>query len=139
MATLTAIRDAIKTTVGAAITTLHIYDTVPESPELPALVIQPVGSDFNRAFGRGLDGWEFDLVVLVSWGDSDLGQDQLDAFVNGSGSSSIRQAVFNASTLGLANTTANVSGMTEYGIRTAAGIDHIGAVLRLVVHSSGTA
>lgn len=138
MASVTEIRDAIKTTIGAAITSLHIYDTVPDSPELPALIVQPTLSDFHVAMGRGTDRWEFDLIVLVSWGDSDLAQDQLDGYITGAGASSIRQAVFNARTLGLTAVDATIAGLSEYGIKTAAAIDHVGAVLRLVVHTSGT-
>lgn len=139
MATLKAIRDAVKTTLDAAIATLHVYDTVPDVVNLPAVVVKPVLSDFHKAMGRGVDQWEFDLEVLVSTADLDLGQDALDEFVNGSGSNSIRQAIFNARTLGLSGTDASVAGMTEYGITTAADIPHIGAVLRLVVVTSGTA
>lgn len=139
MATLKAIRDAVKTTLEAAITTLHAYDTVPDSPNLPAVVVKPVESDFYKAMGRGTDEWQFDLEVLVSTADLDLGQDTLDDLVTGAGSNSIRQAIFNARTLGLSGTDASVAGMTEYGITTAADIPHIGAVLRLVVLTSGTA
>lgn len=138
MASVTEIRDAIKTTIGAAIPTLHGYDTVPDSPELPALIVQPAGSNFHVAMGRGTDRWDFDLLVLVSWGDSGLAQDQLDGFITGAGASSIRQAVFNARTLGLTGTDATVAGLSEYGIKTAAAIDHVGAVLRLTVLTSGT-
>jgi hypothetical protein len=139
MATLKDIRDAIKTTLEAAITSLTVYDTVPDTVNLPAVVVKPVLSNFHLAMGRGSDQWEFDLEVLVSTADLDLGQDALDGFVTGAGSDSIRQAVFNARTLGLSGTDASVSGLTEYGMQTAADIPHIAAVLRLVVVTSGTA
>lgn len=139
MASLKQIRDAIKTTVESAVPAMHGYDTVPESPNLPAFVVQPIDSDFHITMARGTDTWNFDLVVLVSWGDSDLAQDELDGYISGAGAASIRQAVFNARTLGLAGTDATVSGVTEYGVKTAAAVEHLGAVLRLTVHTSGTA
>lgn len=139
MASLKAIRDAIKETVESAIPSITCYDTVPESPNLPAVIVQPAVGDFNVAFGRGTDRWEFDLIVLVSWGESDVAQDELDGYISGAGETSIRQAIFNARKLGLTDTDASVSAMSEYGGKTAAAMDHLGAVLRLVVVTSGTA
>lgn len=139
MATLEAIRDAIKTTVEAGVSSLQVYDTVPGDVNLPAVVVVPAEADFLVAMGRGTDTWQFDLWVLCSHADSKIGQDALDEFVTGAGSKSIRQAIFNARTLGLSNTDAHVAGMSGYGGRLdVAGIDHVAAVLRLVVHTRGT-
>lgn len=141
MAGLEAIRDAIKTTIETAITTLHCYDTVPDSANvLPAVVVIPFSTDFEIAMGRGTDSYEIDLLVLVSTSDMDIQQDSLDAYVSGFGSSSIRQVIFNNKTLGLTSTNAHVSEMLEYGMRfEAAGYPHIGARLRMKVHTPGTA
>ena len=38
--------------------------------------------------------YDFDVLVVVSRADSRSGQNQLDSFINGSGSNSIRQAIF---------------------------------------------
>lgn len=140
MAGVKAIRDAIKTTVGAAVATLHVYDTVPEVVNLPALVVMPAKSDFV-SMGRGVDSHTFQLYLLAASGrDTDLAQDELDDFVTSFGSSSIRQAVWNTRTLGLANTDAHVSGMSQYGGRfETAQVEHVGAVLDLIVHTTGTA
>lgn len=141
MASLEAIRDAIKTTIEANVTTLHCYDTVPDAANvLPAVVVIPYSTDFEVAMGRGTDSYEIDLLILVSTSDMDIQQDSLDAYVSGSGTSSIRQAIFNNKTLGLTSTNAHVSEMLEYGMRfDAAGYPHIGARLRMKVHTSGTA
>lgn len=140
MASLSAVRDGVKATLASAITDLHVYDTVPERPNLPAVIVQPVSADFTVAMGRGTDTWEFDLSVLVSAGDIGVGQDALDGYVSGAGARSVRQAVFNARTLGLADTDAHVARMDRYGMQfEAAGVDHVGATLRLIVHTKGTA
>jgi myosin-crossreactive antigen len=70
-----------------------------------------------------------------------VGQDSLDAFVTGAGPQSIRQAIFLHRDLGLTDgTEAYVKGMSRYGGSfPAASIDHIGAALRLVVTTPGTA
>lgn len=141
MATLAAIRDAIKTTLVSALGAgVEVYDNMPSSPVLPSVSVVPVSADFVVAMGRGADTWEFDLIVLVPSADGIVGQELLDPYVSGAGSSSIRQAIFNARTLGLSGTDAHVSAMTGYGGRwEAAGNPHVGASLRLEVTTIGTA
>lgn len=143
MATLTAIRAAIKTTVHAAVPELHTYDTVPDVVNLPALVVMPdpaVTADFTVAMGRGTDTWNLLLYVLCPNAEASLGQKALDEYVSGAGDKSVRQAIFHARDLGLAGCDAHVDRCSGYGGRfEVAQADHIGAVLHLVVHTSGTA
>lgn len=140
MASLKDIRDAFKTTLEAAIPAVHVYDTVPDATGvLPAVVVIPTGADFNVANRRGIDLWSFNLLVLVSYNDPDLAQDELDDLVSGAGSSSLRQAIFQNRYLGLENTEANVKSMTNYGSRfEEAGISHIGAILPTDVLTKGS-
>lgn len=141
MAALGAIRDAIKATVEANVAGLRVHDTVPDQIVLPALLILPSEADFDTTFGRGWDTHQIDLFVMTSRVALRTSQDALDAFVTGGGSQSIRQAIFNNRTLGLTDgTEAHISGMSRYGGSfPTAGIDHIGAALRLVVTTPGTA
>ena len=139
MAGLGAIRDAVQATIEANISGLRVYDTVPDVAYTPALVIEPDEADFAVAMGRGVDSWKLNLFLLCSKAVARVGQDQLDAYVTGAGASSIRQVIFTNSTLGLADTAAVVTGMSGYGGSfDSAGIDHVGAVLALTVHTKGT-
>src|SRR5262245_10144019 len=139
MSSLAVIRDAVKTTLDANLADVYVYDFVPDNPTLPAVIVLPVASDFDAAFARGLDTWEFDLIVLTARGSDRAGQDKLDQLVNGSGSLSVRQVVFANRSLGLSDVDAHVSGMTGYGgTFSAVAIDHYSAQLRLVVRTSGT-
>lgn len=140
MAGLGAIRDAIRTTITSNISGVEVHDTVPDVAVTPAVVIFPVESDFTTAMGRGTDRHEIDLYVLCQRAVADEGQDALDAYVTGAGSSSIRQVIFQNPTLGLASTDVTVTGMRGYGgsFETAR-VDHIGAILRLLVVTPGTA
>lgn len=139
MASLTAIRAAVKTTLEAAIPTLRVYDRVPGIALVPAAVVEPVSADFLVAMGRGTDTWDFNLYVLVSDSEETLGQAHLDEYVSGAGAKSIRAAVFAARTLGLSSTDAHISAMTSYGGQfESADIAHIGATLRLTVHTKGS-
>lgn len=140
MASLESIRDGIKTTLESAVGVLTAYDTVPDVTNLPAVVCVPDTADFDVAMGRGTDTWEFDLYVLVGTADMGLGQDALDGFITGAGPNSIRAAVFANRNLGLGDCNATITGMSDYGAKFAmADLQHLGAILRLVVHTSGTA
>lgn len=142
MSSLEVIRTAIKTTLGGAIDALHTYDTVPDASNLPCVVVAPFSADFDVTMARGTDTWQIDLIVLVSDTERKVAQDQLDSFVTGAGSNSIRQAIFAARDLGLgaaSGTNAHISGMSSYGARwTMSSLGHVGAKLRLVVHTKGT-
>jgi hypothetical protein len=141
MASLLAIRDAIKATVEANVTGLKVYDTAPDITVLPAMLVLPAEANFDVAFARGWDTYQLDLFVMTSRMSPRTAQDALDAYVTGAGSRSVRAAIFANRALGLTDgTEAHVSGMSRYGgnYRTAS-IEHIGAVLRLVVTTPGTA
>lgn len=140
MASLAAIRTAIATTLTTVLGAgTQMYDKIPGQPALPCVCVVPDTADFEVAMGRGTDTWVINLVVLVPSADPEVGQSRLDPYVTGAGDLSIRQAIFNNRTLGLSNTDAHVSGVTDYGGSfEAVDVDHIGARLRLVVHTRGT-
>lgn len=140
MSTLAQQRTALKTTITTAIPALFGYNNIPEVANLPAVVVVPREADFVVAMGRGADTYEFDVIVLVSRRDDSLAQTDLDAYVTGTGSSSVRQAIFNARSLGLSDADAHVYRMESYGAQWDIGdIDHVGAALKVRVHTTGTA
>lgn len=138
MASLKAIRLAVTTTIGTQIPSLTGYPTIPEAVQAPAFVLEPVTADFLVTMGKGTDTWNFDLHVLASYAVAELGQDALDEYVTGAGAKSIRSVIFANRTLGLASTDAHIAGLVAYGPFESAAIDHVGATLRLVVHTPGT-
>ena len=142
MATIGQVRAGIKAAIENNIAGLTVYRTMPEVTHPPAVVIGLADSDtadFTVAMGRGTDTWNYDLAVLAPYSDAELGQDALDLFIDGAGDRSIRQAIFNNRTLGLTRTDAHIAGVSNYGASfESADLQHIGAVLRLVVHTSGT-
>jgi len=139
MSSMAAIRDAVKTTLDVGLPDVYVYDFMPDNPTLPAVMVMPAAADFDIAFGRGLDMWEFDLIVLTARGSDRAGQDKLDQLVTGAGTSSVRQIVFANRGLGLADVDAHVSGMSGYGgSLEPVAVDHYSARLRLVVRTSGT-
>ena len=139
MASLAAIRTALKDTVTAAVSGIQGYENVPESINVPAFVVAPRTADFGRAFGRGQDAYTFDVIVLIGRADDTLAQLALDPYVNGFGDSSIRQAIWSTRDLGI-GVEATVTGMADYGATyTFGAIDYVGARLTVDVLTSGTA
>ena len=85
------------------------------------------------------DLYTFDMLVAVQRADSRTAQDKLDAFVTGSGSSSIRQIIYNNKTLGLSDTDARVVNMSNYAADVNLnGIDGVGANLEIQVYTKGS-
>ncbi|KPI09931.1 hypothetical protein OV450_3422 [Actinobacteria bacterium OV450] len=138
MSSIAAIRSGLASVISAAIPELRGYDTVPEVANLPAFVIEPVSADYLLSMSLDTT-WFLDVFVLVARSDSGRGQTKLDAYVNGYGTKSIRQAVFNNPSLGLSDTDATITGMRGYGgSHESNGLQHIGAILRVSV-TTGTA
>lgn len=140
MASLQEVRDGIKTTLENNIDGLRVYDVVPDyAINFPVAIVLPVNINFNISMQRGTDQYTFDILVAVERGNSRTAQDKLDAYITGQGSSSLRQAIFNNRTLGLDNTDANVTGVSNYAADVNLnGIDAIGANLSLEVFTKGT-
>ncbi|WP_435111876.1 hypothetical protein [Nocardiopsis synnemataformans] len=137
MASLTQIRAALADTLNQ-LEDLVAYKTVPDSPLLPCVIVTPSEADYTVSMGRGTDTWEFDLYVLVSLTEAGIAQDALDEYVASYGDRSIRQHIWLNRTLGLPDVDAHVSRMNQYDARfTSIDIEHVGAVLRLVVHTRG--
>ena len=139
MATLAEIRDGLKTTVGN-ISGIRCYDTVPDNAiNFPVAIFIPSAIEFDLAMQRGTDLYTFDMLVAVQRADSRTAQDKLDAFVTGSGSTSIRQIIYNNKTLGLSDTDARVVNMSNYAADVNLnGVDGVGANLEIQVYTKGS-
>jgi hypothetical protein len=139
MATLGTIRNALKTTIEDNISTLRVYDTMPDQTEGHCLLVMPDTADFAKAFGRGTDEWLFNLYVIIPWQETTVVQDNLDEYVSGSGTKSVRQVIWNNATLGGVVDDAFVKGMRGFGGQfQMAKVPHVGAILDLQVITSGT-
>ena len=141
MAALQDVRDGIKTTLENNITGLRVYDVVPDyALNFPVAIVLPVNINFNISMQRGTDLYTFDILVAVERGNSRTAQDKLDQYITGQGSSSLRQAIFNNRTLGLDNTDATITGVSNYaGDVNLNGIDAVGANISLEVYTKGSA
>jgi hypothetical protein len=135
MATLGEIREAIKAIVEPEAVGLKVYPLIPGTAQGKALVVEPApgAASFDRAMGRGVDEWHFNLILIMSSSSLVVAQTHLDEYIDGGGEKSIRRIVFASNNLGLPNTNAHVSGVVGYGPLEAAAYEHVSATLRLVV------
>ena len=141
MADLAEVRDRVKVILGR-LEDLTVYRTFPESsPNFPALVMMPALAEFADQRNRlGLDRWDWDLIVMVSFADADVAQQQLDDYLAKDGPRSIRALIRENRTLGLGDgTDAYIAGMEGYGdsYGREQELTNIGAKLRLVVTTNG--
>jgi hypothetical protein len=133
MSTVSEVRDAVKSTLEASISSLLVYDTVPDVTQVPCVVVVPRMGNYVIGMGNCVE-WVFDLFVLVPRSPVDVSQDSLDAYLDSTGASSIPYVVKSNPGLGLDDIFAQITEMTDYGGEyKAAQVDHIGAQLALKV------
>jgi hypothetical protein len=103
------VRDGLKTRLQT-ITGLRVYDLIPETPTPPCAVVGQLDFTFDIDNARGLDQANVDIYVIVQRFSDRAGQDKLDAYLAGSGSSSIKTAIEGDRTLGGTVNTLRVTG-----------------------------
>lgn len=141
MATLTAIRATLETQVAAQLGAgTQVLSEMTANPPLPCVAFVPEEADFTVAMARGTDTWVFEVIIVVPTADVELAQVHLDPYVSGAGSLSVRQAVWNSrAAFQAAGFDAHVAAMTSYAAQfERVGEAHLGATLRLIVHTPGT-
>lgn len=138
---LSEIRAGIDNTVQNSISGLRGFNDVSDVVQVPAMVVMPARdtADFNQSFGRGAT-WRFDLYLLVAKGEASVAQQALDQYLSDDGPRSIRRVFYENPDLGLPGKIddAHCEGVRDYGGKFAtARIDHVGAIVRLTVRTSG--
>jgi hypothetical protein len=95
----TAVRAGLATALDT-IAGLRVFDHVPDSLAPPAAVIEPVEVVFDEAMVRGLDLYRAFVLVIVGRMSERSASDRLDAYLAGSGGSSVKAAIEADKTLG---------------------------------------
>lgn len=102
-----------------------------------AMVGGPDNAEFDKTFGRGHDDYEFGVIVFSSRVDDEAGQEQLDAYLDPFGPSSIKQAIEADPTLGGVVEDLRVERTQEYGAHEVGRVVYFGAVLVVKVMAPG--
>lgn len=129
MASVTALRNAIKTRL-ATIDGLTAYARMPKEVNVPAAVVLPqpgAAIEFDATMGRGSDDFVFVVTVVITDVIEDLGQAELDPYLDGAGAQSIKQVLEADGTLGGVAHHLHVAAVVDYGEITFAGRPYIGA------------
>lgn len=137
MASLSSIRTGLQTRL-ATITGLNAYDKVPGTVTTPAAFPMPGPIEFDETMGRGSDLYTFKVRLLVQRSTDTYAQEDLDAYLAGSGASSVKAAIEGDITLGGVADWTRVTGVPAYGDVTHAGIDYLGADFNVEVNVDGT-
>ncbi len=99
-----------------------------------AVVSFPDPYTFDGTYGRGMDSLDFPIIVFVGRVDVRTARDLLSAYANGSGGSSIKQAV-EAHTYTACDSVRVRN--CEFGVVNVAGVDYLTAMFTVHVVGSG--
>lgn len=114
MASVGTLRTQLATNL-ATITGLRTNSTMPDNPNPPVAIVMPTSISYDDTFHRGMQTYQFIVLVIVGRADERTAQNSLDAFISSTGSSSIKLAVESDKTLGGYAFDTRVTEMRNYG------------------------
>jgi len=129
--TVSTVRDNMKTQLSS-ISGLRIYDTVPDSINVPAAVVGMLDFNFDTSMNRGFDTATLDLILITGRMSERSAQNSLDGYLSGSGSGSIKTVLENNKTLSGACQTLRVTTATSGSLQVG-GIDYLAYRFRIEV------
>jgi hypothetical protein len=110
--TISAVRDACVTQLST-ITGLRTYDLIPDTVNVPAAVVGNLELTWDEAMQRGLDFASFDVLLITSRMSDRSAQDKLDAYLAGTGASSVKTVLEAGSPTGTLNGTVSTVRVTR--------------------------
>lgn len=114
MTALTDLRNGLSTRL-ATITGLRSSAYIPDNPQPPVAIVMPGRIQYDTAFGRGSDEYQFTIMVIVGRVADRNSQTTLDAYCASSGSASIKAAIEGDRSLGGKALDCRVTEMTNQG------------------------
>lgn len=126
MASVSELRDGLKANL-ATITGLRTADTVPDNPSPPIAIVLPQSVSYDDTFQRGMNTYTFSVLVIVNRVSERTAQNSLDAYISGTGNSSIKRAVESDKTLNGKAFDVRVSELRNYGDITIGEINYLSA------------
>lgn len=99
MTTIGGMRQALAANL-ATISGLRVSYYIPDNPNPPQAVIVPPTIKYDQTFGRGLDEYNFQVIVLATRADERTGQDLIDSYCAPTGAGSVKTAIESDPTLG---------------------------------------
>jgi len=131
---VTTLRTGLATRL-ATITGLRTASYVPPDPMPPVAIVIPTGITYDSTFARGMDEYEFTILVLVGAIDDRTSQARMDGYCDPSGSGSIKTAIEADKTLGGACFTLRVREMRNYQQTPVGDMNYLSAEFAVQVYS----
>jgi len=139
MASLAAIRDAIKSRLATAYAAenIMVYDTVPGDIAAPAVIVEPDSGEYHQTLGSvDQTMHQFAVHAFVALGDRAAAQDDLDSLISNTGARSIKAAIEGDRTLGGVVKWCDPIRYRDYGTRRYGDADYLGATIDVQCLSS---
>lgn len=125
MATVAEIREAIATSLQT-ISGLQVYARPPGEIAVPAAIVRRRQTTYDVTFD-GDDDTTFAVTVFVSFANTDVATDAIDAYLSPTGASSLVAAIHTDPTLGGVVAYARVTSAEGERVTNYAGIDYLSA------------
>lgn len=134
MSSLTDIRVALAQQLST-IRGLRVEPSVPDNPKPPTAIIIPQSISYDRAMHRGLDEYEFSILLISGRVSERQAQRTLDAFCDASGSVSVKACFVSDPTCGGVVQSARVTNMRNYGSLTVGDTDYMSVEFAVTVYA----
>lgn len=134
MPTVQELREGLATRLRT-ISGLRASATQPDNPNPPQAIVNLDSITFDSAFARGMDEYQFTILVLAGRVAERTSQNRLEAYLNPSGTSSIKTAIQGDRTLGGKAQTLRVTEVTSYGSINVGDVTYLAANLTVVVYA----
>lgn len=134
MPTVQELREGLATRLRT-ISGLRAASTQPDNPNPPQAIVNLDSITYDSAYSRGLDEYQFTILVLAGRVAERTSQNRLEAYLNPSGSSSVKTAIQADRTLGGKAQTLRVTEVTSYGSINVGDVTYLAANLTVVVYA----
>lgn len=134
MASISDIRTGLSNRL-ATITGLRTSATLPDNPNPPIALITPNSVQFDDVFKRGMQTYNFTVLLIVGRVDERTAQNNLDAYCASTGSSSVKLAIEGDKTLGGKVFDTRVTEMRNYGQLSIAEVIYLSAEFSVICYA----
>lgn len=134
MPTVQELREGLATRLRT-ISGLRAAATQPDNPMPPQAIVNLDSITYDTAFARGLDEYQFTILVIAGRVAERTAQNRLEAYLNPSGTSSIKTAIQGDRTLGGKAQTLRVTEVTSFGSINVGDVTYLAANITVVVYA----
>ena len=134
MPTFSELRTGLKNNL-ATISGLRTANLIPDQVNPPIAIVTPESIAFDTAFQRGMDEYNFTVLVVVHRAAERSAQSSLDAYCNPTGSTSIKTAIESDRSLGGMAQTLRVTDLRTYQALSVGDVDYLAAEFSVVVYA----